>query len=423
MRETKLIWMKQVPNKWEKLKLKDYYEFEKGKNAAVYTKEYISENEGEFPVYSGQTENDGVMGNINTFDYDIEECLFTTTVGAKVMTPKILKGKFSLSQNCLIMKNKKIINNLFMYYMLLTMFDYEKSMIPAYMQPSLRVEDLQKYIFYAPGFKEQNRIAKYLDKKVIEIDNVIQKTKETIEDYKKYKESKITEIALTGLRKKNLKETKIDWIGKIPNDWKIESFRNVMFERNEKNNPIKTEERLSLSIDKGVTLYADKTTNLDRFKEDYSQYKLVYKGDLVFNSMNMIVGATGYSKYFGCTSPVYYTFYDKSENHITSKYFEYVFKTKTVKKVLYSMGKGIMSIDRGDDKINTCRLKISRDDLRTFKVPVPSIEEQNEIVKYLENKCIEIDNLISSKQKIIDELELYKKTIIYEYVTGKKEVN
>ena len=107
MKESGIDWISSIPENWKKVYLKNYYDFEKGKNAALYTKEYIGENCGEYPVYSGQTENAGVMGEINTFDYDLEECIFTTTVGAKVMTPRILKGKFSLSQNCLIMRRKK----------------------------------------------------------------------------------------------------------------------------------------------------------------------------------------------------------------------------------------------------------------------------------------------------------------------------
>ena len=110
-------------------------------------------------------------------------------------------------------------------------------------------------------------------------------------------------------RYKEYKESDIYWLGKIPKDWNVESLKNILIERNEKNYPIKSKERLSLSIEKGVTLYADKTTNLDRFKDDFTQYKLAHKGDLVLNSMNMIVGAVGVSNYFGCVSPVYYTYY------------------------------------------------------------------------------------------------------------------
>ena len=86
------------------------------------------------------------------------------------------------------------------------------------------------------------------------------------------------------------------------------------------------------------------------------------------------------------------------------------------------MGKGIYSIERGDDRVNTCRLKVSREDLRALKIPVPMATEQQEIVAYLDQQCAEIDRLIAKKEQIISELEGYKKSLIYECVTGKLEV-
>ena len=274
-----------------------------------------------------------------------------------------------------------------------------------------------------PSIEEQTEITTYLDNKCTEIDSVIEKTKSTIEEYKKLKQSVITEAVTKGIRpNREMKDSGIEWIGEIPKEWDILPFRHILFERNEKNNPVISEEILSLSIELGVTLYADKTTNLDRFKEDFTQYKLAHEGDLVMNSMNMIVGATGVSKWFGCVSPVYYTFYDNDIEHTTAKFCEYIFRSKTMLRVLHSYGKGIYAIDRGDDKINTCRLKVSKEDLKSIKIPLPNISEQKEIVAYLNDKTAEIDTLIAKKEQIVSELESYKKSLIYEYVTGKKEV-
>ena len=149
MKDSGIPWSGEIPARWNLKKLKDLFHFEKGKNAQTYTKEYIGANEGSFPVYSGQTENNGIMGKISSFDYDVEQCIFTTTVGAKVMSARILTGKFSLSQNCLIMQPKSNLSQLkFIYYVLTVLFEYEKSLIPAYMQPSLRISDLSTYCFY-----------------------------------------------------------------------------------------------------------------------------------------------------------------------------------------------------------------------------------------------------------------------------------
>ena len=163
-----------------------------------------------------------------------------------------------------------------------------------------------------PSVDEQCRISFFIDSKTSQIDAIIEKTRASIEEYKKLKQAIITQAVTKGVRgERKMKDSGIEWIGEIPEEWRLVPFRYVLEERNEKNNPVKTEERLSLSIDLGVTLYSEKTTNLDRFKDDFTQYKLAYEGDLVMNSMNMIVGATGVSPYFGCVSPAYYTFFDK----------------------------------------------------------------------------------------------------------------
>ena len=213
------------------------------------------------------------------------------------------------------------------------------------------------------------------------------------------------------------KDSGVEWVKKIPEHWELESFKNILVERNEKNDPIITTERLSLSIDKGVTLYAEKTTNLDRFKDDFTKYKLAYKGDLVFNSMNMIVGAVGISDYFGCISPVYYTYHASHNNSHTSKFYEYLFRCKTIQGVLYSLGKGLMAIDRGEGKYNTLRLKVSRDDLRSLKLPYPNFTEQTVIVNFLDNKTAKIDQAIAQKQKLIELLKERKQILIQNAVT------
>jgi type I restriction enzyme S subunit len=213
------------------------------------------------------------------------------------------------------------------------------------------------------------------------------------------------------------KDCDLIWLEKLPEDWEILSFRNILVERNEKNSPIKSKERLSLSINKGVTLYADKTTNLDRFKDDFTKYKLAHEGDLVMNSMNMIVGAVGVSNYFGCVSPIYYTFTSDSSNCNSTKYYEYLFRSKIVQGVLFSLGRGLIAKDRGDGKYNTLRLKVSRGDLRSLRLPHPNHLEQNQIVSYLNYKIAKTDRFIRKKKQLIKLLNEQKAAIINQAVT------
>ena len=273
-----------------------------------------------------------------------------------------------------------------------------------------------------PSLSEQQRIASFLDKKCAEVDEMITLQEKIIEELKAYKQSVITEAVTKGLNPNvPMKESGIEWIGQIPAHWEVEPLKYNFKRRSEKNNPIITTERLSLSIGKGVTLYSEKTTNLDRFKEDFTQYQLAYPNDIVLNCMNMIVGAVGLSRYLGCVSPVYYVIYS-SKQSIVAEYYSYLVNILIIRGVYYSFGKGIYAIERGEGRVNTCRLKVSYEDFGRFDIPIPPSEEQKNIVRYISDKCTEIDNLISIKQQKIEHLKEYKKSIIYEYVTGKKEV-
>lgn len=216
---------------------------------------------------------------------------------------------------------------------------------------------------------------------------------------------------------KKYKDCDLIWLNNVPEQWEILSLRNILVERNEKNNPIKTKERLSLSINKGVTLYADKTTNLDRFKDDFTKYKLAHEGDLVLNSMNMIVGAVGVSKYFGCVSPIYYTFSSDQNGSNSTKYYEYLFRSKIFQGVLFSLGRGLIAKDRGDGKYNTLRLKVSRNDLRSLKLPKPNPSEQIKISSFLDYKLEIINRFIHKKKQIIKLLNEQKSAIINQAVT------
>ena len=279
------------------------------------------------------------------------------------------------------------------------------------------------YPIFLPPLAEQEGITAYLDEKCAAIDEIIEQAKATIEEYKAWKASVISEAVTKGLdHNAEMKDSGVEWIETMPKHWSCIPMKFMLNERNQKNDPVVTSERLSLSIDIGVTLYAEKTTNLDRFKEDVSQYKVAHAGDLVLNSMNMIVGAVGIAPVLGCVSPAYYVFYDNDKNHTVTRYCDYVFKNKRLRGCLFSLGQGIMAIDRGDGRINTCRLKVSRDDLGRIMLPCPPIEEQRRIISYLDKQCAAIDGIIAEKQTLIGELETYKKSLIFETVTGKWRV-
>lgn len=410
MKNSGVEWIGEIPCSWGLCRLKDFFDFEKGRNAAIYTQEYVAENVGDYPVYSGQTENNGIMGKINQYDYDIDACLFTTTVGAKVMTSKILKGKFSLSQNCLIMKQKKECSINFYYYALMPLFEYTKSLIPTYMQPSLRIEDLKKFAFYVPDLQEQKKIAAFLDEKCGAIDEIISKTEQSIEEYKKLKQSVITKAVTKGIRSNRpMQDSNIEWIGEIPTDWEIMKLKFV-FEI--KKDIAGKEGYTVLSITQTGIKPKNITSNEGQQASDYSKYQLVDKGDFAMNHMDLLTGWVDISKYDGVTSPDYRVFRLKKINNC-DRYFLYMMQLCYLNKIFYGFGQGVSGFGRW---------RLPADMFLNFLIPIPPLDEQKEIADYLDEKCAEIDTLIEKKQQFLAEIANYKKSLIYEYVTGKKEV-
>lgn len=300
--------------------------------------------------------------------------------------------------------------------------EYTKTHANGFIRINLRQEMLSKCPLLVPPLAEQERIVKYLDDKCGEIDELIDVEQQMISDLEAYRQSVITEAVTHGLNQNvRMIESGCDWFDSRPSYWHTEKIRNLFVKRSEKNNPIKTRERLSLSIDKGIILYADKTTNLDRFKDDFTQYQLAYPNDIVLNSMNMIVGAVGKSAYFGCVSPVYYVIYSKDKN-VNMDFYGYLLNIPIIRDVYHKLGQGIYAIERGDGRVNTCRLKVDYYEFSQIKVPVPPIEEQNAIVSFLKEKEYEIDELIKVKQEKIETLKQYRQSLIFEAVTGKTTI-
>lgn len=432
MKGSGIEWIGEIPEGWEIRKIKNNFMIYAGATPKSEKAEYW---DGGIPWITPAdfktTDKYVSYGRKSLTALGYDSCGTTLVPAGSIIFSKrapvgsvvIAKNTLCTNQGCLACIPNDAVNSTYFYYCM-SIFTEQFELVSAGTTfKEIAASTFASFLLPCPPLSQQNEIVNFLNKESSRIDSMLSKTRSSIEEYKKLKQAVITQAVTKGVRgEREMKDSGVEWIGMVPKEWTLLPFRRVLKERNEKNTPIKSTERLSLSIELGVTLYSEKTTNLDRFKNDFEQYKLAYKGDLVMNSMNMIVGATGVSEYFGCVSPVYYTFYDDSLEHVTAKYCEYIFRSKTMLRVLYSLGKGIYAIVRGDDRVNTCRLKVSKDDLKSLIVPVPSLNEQREIVHYLNVKCAEIDKLIAKKEQLVKELESYKKSLIYEVVTGKREV-
>lgn len=201
------------------------------------------------------------------------------------------------------------------------------------------------------------------------------------------------------------KDSGVKWLGEIPSHWEIKKLRAGLTERREKWNSSEALIILSLLKDKGVIPYTEKGEVGNKSKEDHSQYKIARKGDLVINSMNVIIGSLGITQFDGYISPAYYSF--KPRENINLSYFNYILSLRGVQQSIRCYSKGIMEI----------RLKITSNDFLSMPFPFPSLEEQNAIVTNLDVVINNIDIAIAQQQKMIDLLNERKQIIINRAVT------
>lgn len=274
---------------------------------------------------------------------------------------------------------------------------------------TLNNETLMNYPIPLPPADETTKIAAFLEGKTAHIDSIISQTKESIEAFKSYKQALITETVTKGLNPDvKMKDSGIAWIGEIPEHWNISPLKYILTERSVKS---KTGEEEPLSMSQKYGLI--KTRDMDLIPNMTNSYvgnKIVEKNDLVFNKLKAHLGVFSVSNYEGIVSPDYAVYYSKKEVNV--KFLEYVFKTSNYIVEFKKRSRGIAA--------GLTRLYTS--DLFAIKCGIPCLKEQNEIVDYINQKSLLIDSLINEKQQIIAEFEDYKKSLIYEYVTGKKEV-
>lgn len=260
-----------------------------------------------------------------------------------------------------------------------------------------------------PPIDEQQKIATYLDNKCGEIDAITAKIQEQITTLEEYKKSFISEAVTKGLNPNTeMKDSGIEWIGKIPANWEVDKFKYHLQRKEVKNKP--ELQVLSLYRELGVVPKDSRDDNHNVTPEDTSKYKYVKAGYFVVNKMKAWQGSVAVSDYEGIVSPAYYV-YEFSDNKFYKRYFHYLLRGCYKDE--------FMRVSGG---IRVGQWDLPADKLENMLVLIPSPTEQQEIADYLDSQCSKVEEAIADKQKQIETLEEYKKTLIYEYVTGKKEV-
>lgn len=265
------------------------------------------------------------------------------------------------------------------------------------------------FIPVAP-IQEQKKIADFLDAKCSEIDALIADIQTQIDTLEQYKRSIITEAVTKGMNPDvEMKDSGNQYWGRIPTNWHLSDIK-YLFEIVKRIAGKEGYDILSVT-QKGIKI-KDISNNEGQVAESYANYQFVYPGDFVMNHMDLLTGWVDCSKLFGVTSPDYRVFRLRDKNNSLS-YYKYIMQTCYMNRIFYSLGQGVSNLGRW-------RLQTSS--FNNFMVPVPPVEVQESIANYLDKKCTEINACIDDKQRQLEVLEEYKKSLIYEYVTGKKEV-
>ena len=282
-----------------------------------------------------------------------------------------------------------------------------------------RWQEMKSITVPVPEYAEQERIAAFLDAECAEIDTVLEKTRASIEEYKKLKQAVITQAVTKGIRgDRPMKDSGIEWIGEIPAEWEIRKiFRAI-------NKVGDIDHYMPDSVDDGIPYLMTgdlqeklSDVNLKRCKKvSFQDYEMlsskirVSKGDVIF-ARYATIGTV--------------CFVDTEDNILVSYacliikpnssllYGEFLF--------YYLKSTAFLEEIKQYIKANT-QANVGLDSVSKAKIALPSVHEQQKIVEYLRDKCKKIDALIAKKQQYLTEIENYKKSLIYEYVTGKKEV-
>ena len=396
-------WIGDIPQEWEISRIKYVSDFQPTCDTSMLTNESIvTYTPMEYIKNGYYIENDSPYGKLSS---SLTQYCEGDIVMAKV-TPCFENGNIAIMTNLssgigmgsseLFVFRAKRINVKYLFYWLrntgfvnaacatMTGTGGLKRVSPYFVYNSV--------ICYPKNNEYQQRIVEFLDRKCAEIDSIIAKTKATIEEYKALKQAVITQAVTKGIRPdRPMKDSGVEWIGEIPQEWKCLKSKCII-----------------TSLYSGAALTATDFVE-DGFPVFGGGQRLGYYSDYNLEK-TLVIGRVGAK--CGCVTKVDEKAWatDNALIVTTETSIDYLFYILVAAQL---------------NKLNTSNAQplITSSKVLNFKMPFcESIDEQNEIVEYLDHKCAEIDRLIAAKEQLLTELESYKKSVIYEYVTGKKEI-
>lgn len=261
-----------------------------------------------------------------------------------------------------------------------------------------------------PPLQTQTAIAEYLDEKTAQIDKKVALLQAKKEKYRELRKTLVNEAVTKGINKTvELKDSGVEWLGKVPKHWEVKRVKDLFKLITDLAPTDNDYQLLSIYTSIGVKpreemeQRGNKSTTTDG-------YWIVKKGDFIVNKLLAWMGAMALSDYDGVTSPAYDILRKKTP--LIQRYYEYLFRTEMAQAEFKKNSRGIMDV----------RLRLYFDKFGAISVPVQSLDEQQQIVNYLDEKTSKIDEIIAAINKNIEALNEFRKTLINDAVTGKIKV-
>lgn len=335
-----------------------------------------------------------------------------TPVGRAVVYKLPYKALFANFMDCIRFKGELYID--YAKYVFSAL--YRRGVTNFYYNQTIGLQNLNMSKFFRevkipmPPMMTQVHIAEYLDFKCSKIDELIQIYRQEIDILQAYKRSVITETVTKGINKNaKMKYSGIEWVGEIPSSWSVHPVYYYFKERKNKNVLLNEKNLLSLSY--GRIVRKDIYSVGGLLPNSFTTYNIVEVGDIIIRPTDLQNDKrslrTGLVKERGIITSAYIDLAPKC--NINSEFFHYLLHSYDIKKVFYNMGNGV-------------RQGLNYSEFSKLLVFAPEREEQDKVVLYLNEKCRDVDCIIEQKQSQLENLNNYKKSIIFEYVTGKKEV-
>jgi len=396
-KDSKVEWLGDVPSDWNISKIKHLFNLGRGRVIAV---EEV-EDEGKYPVYSSQTKNNGVLGLIETYDYNCRQITWTTD-GANAGTVFLREGKHNCTNVCGTLQardNKDLLE--YMTYSLQFSTQFYKR--PDTNGAKIMNGEMAEIFTPRPPLQEQQAIANYLDKATAKIDTLIQKQTKLIELLKEKRQAVISHAVTRGLDNSvPMKDSGVEWLGEIPEHWEVKMLKYSLMLQNQKSR-IGTKQLIALE---NIESWSGKLIDTDSVYQGEGVEFL--KGDILFGKLRPYLAKVIQCHSSGIAYGDLLTYRPKDD--VDSRYSFYSLLSEPFINIVDSSTYGTKMPRASVDFVN---------DMLLFIPPYP---EQQAIANYLDDKTLKIDSLVSKATKAIELLKEKRIALISSVVTGKIDV-